>query len=76
MNAKQIYLKCMYFTMCTALICILNIVKVGHNIGGNIISKLTWRPENRTAARDLSWPYSRIRAHLCPDSEYSDGLPI
>ena len=36
MNAQQIYL-CMYFTVCTALICILNIVKVGHDIGGNII---------------------------------------
>ena len=38
MNAQQINL-CMYLTMWTALICILNIVKVGHDIGGNIVSK-------------------------------------
>ena len=28
------------------------------NIGVNIISKKKGRPENRTAARGLSWPYS------------------
>ena len=33
----------MYFTMWTALICILNIVKVEYDIGGNIMSKLIWR---------------------------------
>ena len=66
----------MYFTMCTALISILSIVKVGHDIGGNIISKQTWLLENKTAARGLSWPYSRIKVLLCADSEYSDGLPI
>ena len=38
MNAQTIYL-CMDFTMCTALISILSIVKVGHDIGGNIVSK-------------------------------------
>ena len=38
MNAQQIYL-CMYVTMKTTLLCILNIVKVEHDIGGNIISK-------------------------------------
>ena len=58
------------------MICTLSIVKVGHDIGWNIISKETWRPENRTAARGLSWPYSRIRALLCADREYSDGFPI
>ena len=57
--------------MCTVLISILSIVKVGHHIWGSIICKLSWCPEKRTAARGLSWPYSRIGALLCSDSEYT-----
>ena len=75
MNAQQIYLY-MYFTNLTALISIVSIIMVGHDFCENIISKLTWRPGYRTAARGLSEPYSRIGTLLCADSEYSDRLSI
>ena len=75
MNAQQIYLY-MYFTNLTALISILSIVMVWHDFCENIISKQTWRPDYKTAARGLTGPYSRIGTVLvlCADSEYSDRL--
>ena len=75
MNAQQIYLH-MYFTNLTALISILSIFMVRHDFCENIISKKTWRPGYRTAARGLSGPYLRIGTLLCADSEYSDRMPI